>query len=60
MNRNTHGEERTEQWRMPRGLNGWIGWIESFVGQLRSLVSCVHCTNSDTLDGEDAICPSRV
>ncbi|KRY80157.1 hypothetical protein T4D_1518 [Trichinella pseudospiralis] len=38
MNRNTHGEERTEQWRKPRGLNGWIGWIESFVGQLRSLV----------------------
>ncbi|KRY99895.1 hypothetical protein T4B_3656 [Trichinella pseudospiralis] len=71
MNRNSHGEERTEQWRKPRGLNGWIGWIESFVGQLRSLVSCVHWSNSvafvgqiqvsiGTLDVEDTVCRSRV
>ncbi|KRX85798.1 hypothetical protein T4E_5104 [Trichinella pseudospiralis] len=42
MNRNSHGEERTEQWRKPRGLNGWICGIESFVGQLRLLVKFRH------------------
>ncbi|KRY89993.1 hypothetical protein T11_9489, partial [Trichinella zimbabwensis] len=31
-------EKKEAKWRKPRGVNGWIGWIESFVGQLRSLV----------------------
>ncbi|KRY61675.1 hypothetical protein T4D_12784 [Trichinella pseudospiralis] len=52
MNRNTHGEERRQVEKEMTSER--IGWIESFVGQLRSLVS------EDTLDGEDAICPSRV
>ncbi|KRY63618.1 hypothetical protein T4A_7510, partial [Trichinella pseudospiralis] len=33
MNRNTHGEERRKLEQVTIG-----GWIESFVGQLRSLV----------------------
>ncbi|KRY30584.1 hypothetical protein T4B_5394 [Trichinella pseudospiralis] len=32
-----------------------LGWIESFVGQLRLLVSCVRWSNS-----EDTVCRSRV
>ncbi|KRY76259.1 hypothetical protein T4D_9367, partial [Trichinella pseudospiralis] len=45
MNRNTHGEDRTKEWRNLRAFRGWISWIESFVGQLRSLVSCVCWSN---------------
>ncbi|KRZ64733.1 hypothetical protein T10_3031, partial [Trichinella papuae] len=36
MNRNTHGEERRQVEEATRSER--IGWIESFVGQLRSLV----------------------
>ncbi|KRZ64095.1 hypothetical protein T10_6642 [Trichinella papuae] len=36
MNRNTHGEERRQVEKATSMER--IGWIESFVGQLRSLV----------------------
>ncbi|KRY98222.1 hypothetical protein T4B_11207 [Trichinella pseudospiralis] len=42
MNRNTHGEDRTNEWRKLRAFRGWISWIESFVGQLRLLDSYVR------------------
>ncbi|KRY96162.1 hypothetical protein T11_15849, partial [Trichinella zimbabwensis] len=38
MNRNTNGEERRKVDQATSFER--IGWIESFVGQLRSLVSC--------------------
>ncbi|KRY98269.1 hypothetical protein T11_4516 [Trichinella zimbabwensis] len=31
-------EKKEDKWRKPRGVNGWIGWIESFVGQSHLLV----------------------
>ncbi|KRY98986.1 hypothetical protein T4B_6145 [Trichinella pseudospiralis] len=42
MNRNTHGEDRRKEWIKLRPFHGWIRWIESFVGQLRLLVSYVR------------------
>ncbi|KRZ63624.1 hypothetical protein T10_3146, partial [Trichinella papuae] len=29
-------EKKEEKWSKRRAVSGWIGWIESFVGQLRS------------------------
>ncbi|KRY80240.1 hypothetical protein T4D_2934 [Trichinella pseudospiralis] len=40
MNRNTHGEERRQVEKATRSER--IAWIESLVGQLRSLVSYVR------------------
>ncbi|KRX94098.1 hypothetical protein T4E_1392 [Trichinella pseudospiralis] len=45
MNRNTHGEERRQVEKATRSER--IAWIESLVGQLRSLVSCVCWSNCD-------------
>ncbi|KRY80626.1 hypothetical protein T4D_13218 [Trichinella pseudospiralis] len=48
MNRNTHGEERRQVEKATRSER--IAWIESLVGQLRSLVSCVCWSNCGTLE----------
>ncbi|KRY62071.1 hypothetical protein T4B_738 [Trichinella pseudospiralis] len=48
MNRNTHGEERRQVEKEMTSER--IGWIESFVGQLRSLVICIRWSNYDTLE----------
>ncbi|KRZ43511.1 hypothetical protein T4C_12587 [Trichinella pseudospiralis] len=53
MNRNTHEEERRKVEKATSMER--LGWIESFVGQLRLLVSCVRWSNSGTLDVEDTI-----
>ncbi|KRX96102.1 hypothetical protein T4E_1812 [Trichinella pseudospiralis] len=45
MNRNTHEEERRKVEKATSMER--LGWIESFVGQLRLLVSCVRWSNSD-------------
>ncbi|KRZ09782.1 hypothetical protein T11_18638 [Trichinella zimbabwensis] len=50
MNRNTHGEKRRKVDKATSFER--IGWIESFVGQLRLLVKLRH-------HGEDTICRSR-
>ncbi|KRY68602.1 hypothetical protein T4D_14937, partial [Trichinella pseudospiralis] len=44
MNRNTHEEERRKVEKATSMER--LGWIESFVGQLRLLVSCVRWSNS--------------
>ncbi|KRZ29530.1 hypothetical protein T4C_7766 [Trichinella pseudospiralis] len=43
-------KKKEEKWRKLSALQSWIGWIESFVGQLRSLVSCVCWSNCGTLE----------
>ncbi|KRY62814.1 hypothetical protein T4D_16408, partial [Trichinella pseudospiralis] len=48
MNRNTHGEERRQVEKAT--MSERIAWIESLVGQLRSLVSCVCWSNCGTLE----------
>ncbi|KRY97858.1 hypothetical protein T4B_14266 [Trichinella pseudospiralis] len=60
MNRNTHGEERRQVEKATRSER--IAWIESLVGQLRSLVSCVCWSNCGKYRhvGEDTIYRSRV
>ncbi|KRZ81358.1 hypothetical protein T08_5394, partial [Trichinella sp. T8] len=40
--KNAHGEERRQVEKAKIGERLWIGWIESFVGQLRSLVNSVR------------------
>ncbi|KRY98148.1 hypothetical protein T4B_6877 [Trichinella pseudospiralis] len=62
MNRNTHGEDRRKEWIKLRPLHGWISWIESFVGQLRLLVSYVRWSKCGKYRyvGEDTIYRSRV
>ncbi|KRY05522.1 hypothetical protein T03_17622, partial [Trichinella britovi] len=42
MEKNAHGEERRQVEKVKIGERLWIGWIESFVGQLRSLVNFVR------------------
>ncbi|KRX80214.1 hypothetical protein T06_5079 [Trichinella sp. T6] len=42
MEKNAHGEERRQVEKAKIGERLWIGWIESFVGQLRSLVNSVR------------------
>ncbi|KRX77566.1 hypothetical protein T06_1600 [Trichinella sp. T6] len=42
MEKNAHGEERRQVEKAKIGERVWIGWIESFVGQLRSLVNSVR------------------
>ncbi|KRY07879.1 hypothetical protein T12_14490 [Trichinella patagoniensis] len=51
MENNAHGEERRQVEKAKIGERLWIGWIESFVGQFRSLVKHV---------GEDTIWRCRV
>ncbi|KRY63957.1 hypothetical protein T4A_9986 [Trichinella pseudospiralis] len=55
-------KKKEEKWRKLSALQSWIGWIESFVGQLRSLVSCVCWSNCGKYRhfGEDTIYRSRV
>ncbi|KRY31522.1 hypothetical protein T01_9849 [Trichinella spiralis] len=42
MENNAHGEERRQVEKTKIGDQIWIGWIELFVGQLRSLVNSVR------------------
>ncbi|KRZ83608.1 hypothetical protein T08_13692 [Trichinella sp. T8] len=40
--KNAHEEERRQVEKAKIGERLWIGWIESFVGQFRSLVNSVR------------------
>ncbi|KRX29283.1 hypothetical protein T06_2923, partial [Trichinella sp. T6] len=42
MEKNAHGEESGQVEKAKISERVWIGWIESFVGQLRSLVNSVR------------------
>ncbi|KRX43356.1 hypothetical protein T06_13773 [Trichinella sp. T6] len=58
MEKNTHGEERRQVEKVKIGERLWIGWIESFVGQLRSLVNSVRWSSEvsiGTLEKIDTI-----
>ncbi|KRY80126.1 hypothetical protein T4D_2840 [Trichinella pseudospiralis] len=57
MNRNTHGEERrkVEKALSIAIMDRWdqiVRWSVTFVGQLRSLVSCVCWSNCDVTKGQ--------
>ncbi|KRX54802.1 hypothetical protein T09_376 [Trichinella sp. T9] len=47
---NAHGEEQRQVEKGKIGERLWIGWIESFVGQLRSLVNSVRWSSEKEIN----------